>query len=468
MNDQDIWLRALQDEGIVGTPLEAIANKTRGFESGGRSDAVSNRGARGQMQIMPGTFTDVADQGWDFNDPYFNTRAGLRYLKKAWEASGGDPALTGAYYYGGPGGMAKARQGIAVSDPQNPNYPTTIEYGKRLASAVEGLFPAAHAGTLPQEEVSNMQVPQNPNAALPATTNQKTNSMLPNAMATLLGLNTIANAGGEFRSQDAAAIAPEAIESLNGMRESKARMLPIALGALMSSNSGANQFGQNTINSAISALDPIKMNNGMLTPDGQYITDVDGSALARSVLGASKGVSGKTIPTGELGKIKDEISSMSAFKRLADSWDDSFTNMLRSETFGDIENTIGKKFGLGLGDQASFWMDYQELINAVRNKQFGSALTETERAEFEKAIVRPGMDPKFIKSALDTQARLLNNGLQRQSMLLRDSGYNTNGIDNVIQTVIPTTAAPAAGGGQTGAGAGEDLSIENLLKLYGN
>jgi hypothetical protein len=138
MNQENLWEQALIDEGVIGTPLEKIAMLTRGFESGGRSGLVSNRGARGQMQVMPGTFGDVADPGWNIDDPYHNARAGIRYLKQGWEKSGGDPKLTGAFYYGGPGGMAKAKQGIAVSDPMNPNYPNTLQYGQRLASAFAG------------------------------------------------------------------------------------------------------------------------------------------------------------------------------------------------------------------------------------------------------------------------------------------------------------------------------------------
>lgn len=465
------WERALIDEGVKGTVLEQIARKTKGFESGGNPNAVSNRGATGWMQVMPATFGDVADQGWDINNPYHNARAGIRYLKKGWEASGGDPALTGAYYYGGPGGMEKARQGVAVSDPKNPNYPNTIQYGSRLAKAIEGLFPAAHAGELPKDKGTAMQNPmQTPPPGVPPVNVNVTNStMLPNTMAALLGRYPgLINPGGEFRSQNAAAIAPEAIQSLQDAREVKARMLPVAMGALMSSNSGANQFGQAMIGPAMSSIEPTKMQNGLITPDGQYITDVDSSALMKNLAGLSKGDAGAKLPAGEITKFGAELSDFSQFSHLSNVFNPSFTGRTPFETLGNAENWVGKKFDMGLKDQAEFWMGYQGLINKVRNREFGSALTETERAEFEKAIVRPGMDPGVIKSYLDRQKSLLQSALERQSLMFRESGYNTRGLDMGISTVkgngqVTNTSdmnnAPKPGG--------KKLSDEELDKLYG-
>lgn len=127
---------ALAAEGIQG-PLADIARSIYAQESSsGKNTKTSNRGAVGGMQILPATFQGVADRGWDINDPVMNARAGLRYLKQGYEASGGDPALTGAFYYGGPGGLTKAKQGVAVSDPLNPQAPNTLQYGQQVAARI--------------------------------------------------------------------------------------------------------------------------------------------------------------------------------------------------------------------------------------------------------------------------------------------------------------------------------------------
>ena len=130
--------RALQAEGVSGQ-LAAIAHSVYKQESGsGRNARTSNAGAVGGMQILPSTFRSVADAGWDINNVDQNARAGVRYLKQQYEQAGGDPALTAAGYYGGPGGMEKARKGIAVSDPLNPNAPNTLQYGQQVASRLKG------------------------------------------------------------------------------------------------------------------------------------------------------------------------------------------------------------------------------------------------------------------------------------------------------------------------------------------
>ena len=137
------------DAERVDPKLAEIARSVYMQESGGgRNTKTSNAGAVGGMQIIPSTFNSVADKGWNINDPVQNARAGVRYLAQLYEQAGGDPALTAAGYYGGPGGLEKARKGIAVSDPRNPKAPTTLEYGKQVAGRIlNAVVPSANAAT---------------------------------------------------------------------------------------------------------------------------------------------------------------------------------------------------------------------------------------------------------------------------------------------------------------------------------
>lgn len=134
---------ALSAEGIKG-PVADLARSIYAQESSsGKNPKTSNAGAVGGMQILPGTFSGVADKDWDINDPIHNARAGVRYLKQGYEAAGGDPALAGAFYYGGPGGLEKARRGVAVSDPRNPGALNTLQYGAQVAARLPGAKGAA-------------------------------------------------------------------------------------------------------------------------------------------------------------------------------------------------------------------------------------------------------------------------------------------------------------------------------------
>ena len=154
---------ALQQEGVSG-PLAELARSIYMQESGGgRNTTTSNAGAVGGMQIIPDTFNRMADQGWDINNPEHNARAGLRYIKRLDEISGGNPMLTAAGYYGGEGAIDKARRGIAISDPRNPNAPNTLQYGKavtdRLASATMSDANPVGLSSMSNEELLKLAKP---------------------------------------------------------------------------------------------------------------------------------------------------------------------------------------------------------------------------------------------------------------------------------------------------------------------
>lgn len=147
---------ALAAEGVTGKAADVARSIYQQESSSGKNTKTSNAGAVGGMQIIPPTFKSVADKDWDINDPVHNARAGIRYVKQLYEQAGGDPALTASGYYGGPGGLEKARRGVAVSDPRNPNAPNTLQYGAQVAArvpkekgalqrGVEAMIPSAEA-----------------------------------------------------------------------------------------------------------------------------------------------------------------------------------------------------------------------------------------------------------------------------------------------------------------------------------
>lgn len=154
---------ALRLEGIDGV-LAPLARSVYAQESsGGRNTSTSNAGAVGGMQILPGTFAEVADEGWDINDPIQNARAGIRYLNKMYELGGNDPRLAAIGYYGGPGAIQAAKAGQSRSDPRNPQAPDTFQYADQVLAriprepglierAVNAVIPAAQAETMPWEQ----------------------------------------------------------------------------------------------------------------------------------------------------------------------------------------------------------------------------------------------------------------------------------------------------------------------------
>ena len=112
--------RLAAEEGLPSELVRAVA----WAESGLSQEALSDKGAIGIMQLLPGT---AAELGVDPYEVDGNVRGGTRYLKKMLERFAGDEdqlvkAL--AAYNAGPGRVAE-HDGV-------PPYPETIDYITRV------------------------------------------------------------------------------------------------------------------------------------------------------------------------------------------------------------------------------------------------------------------------------------------------------------------------------------------------
>jgi soluble lytic murein transglycosylase len=97
-------------------------------ESGGNPNAVSPKGARGLMQVMPGTSRDPGfgirpSNGTQADD----VRVGREYLQKMHSRYGGDLAKMWAAYNWGPGNLDAALQQygdnwLAAAPAETRNY----------------------------------------------------------------------------------------------------------------------------------------------------------------------------------------------------------------------------------------------------------------------------------------------------------------------------------------------------------
>ena len=113
-------------------------------ESAFNARAVSNKGAMGLMQLMPGTATDLGvENAFDVEE---NLRGGTAYLRSLLDRFSGDVTLALAGYNAGPGAVEKY-QGV-------PPYRETTDYVRRVLAAygktpaTSTRRPAASAGTM--------------------------------------------------------------------------------------------------------------------------------------------------------------------------------------------------------------------------------------------------------------------------------------------------------------------------------
>jgi soluble lytic murein transglycosylase-like protein len=112
---------------------EALLFAVMAVESNYDHRALSEKGAMGLMQLMPGTARDMfVDDAWD---PAQNIEGGARYLRILANQYAGDPVQVLAAYNAGP--EAVRRAGGAV-----PNIPETREYVRKVVE----LWKAYEAG----------------------------------------------------------------------------------------------------------------------------------------------------------------------------------------------------------------------------------------------------------------------------------------------------------------------------------
>ena len=102
-------------QGVPPALAAAIAHQESGFNN----SLVSPAGARGVMQVLPGTFDYVHRMlgagPHDPSSPQQNTRAGVIYLRQLLRETGGDQRAAVASYYQGP---SSVRQDGLFADTQ--------------------------------------------------------------------------------------------------------------------------------------------------------------------------------------------------------------------------------------------------------------------------------------------------------------------------------------------------------------
>lgn len=276
---------ALQAEGVTGKVAD-IARSIYQQESGsGKNTKTSNAGAVGGMQIIPATFSRMADKGWAIDNPEHNARAGVRYIKTLHEKSGGDAALTAAGYYGGEGGMEKARRGIAVSDPRNPKAPNTLQYGQQVAARLpQGQSPASRM-------VPDDDLPEAAPAAAPARVAKAPNPTDDNSF-----LDNVAAGAGKFVADTGTGITKFATDV---MANSPVPMLRMAGGAIQAAT---GKSAQDASSELAQGIQETRMRDApLMATGGGKVGYFAGGAATAPLMPATSTVGGAATAGGIIG-----------------------------------------------------------------------------------------------------------------------------------------------------------------------
>lgn len=136
---EDRAAQAQANGAVAGPALQALVESVIKHESAGDPSAVSPKGARGLMQLMPATAREMARElGLEYDeqrltsDPAYNRRLGTAYLDKLLRRYDGHVALALAAYNAGPARVDRWLE--RFGDPRRNEIDTT-EWVERIPYA---------------------------------------------------------------------------------------------------------------------------------------------------------------------------------------------------------------------------------------------------------------------------------------------------------------------------------------------
>lgn len=196
-----------------------------------------------------------------------------------------------------------------------------------------------------------------------------------------------------------------------------------------------------------------------MTPYQQAQIDAltERNAIQREKMSAA--TTGKALTMPAMKDLEGKAKAYEDMTRLSSGFQDAYAG---NALTGGLENVIGRIGGesAGLTDagQTQWWQDYQTYLNAVRNDLFGAALTATEKAEFDKAMIGPRTDPAEARKNLARQQAIVQKALVRAGKVYQMGGFNAEQIGEYVPGGLEDidTASPALDGGAPKPGTEED------------
>lgn len=137
----------------------------------------------------------------------------------------------------------------------------------------------------------------------------------------------------------------------------------------------------------------------------------------------------------DIERLSDVTATAEQSKKLLAGFKDEFGGY-KSSLLGEAVTAYKSRFGDDSGISA-WWNEYQSKKNVQRNKLFGGALTDTERKEWEKADINPGMTPELIKKNLARRAALEQRAAAKITKAYQSGSYNKSQIDAATGSTEP-------------------------------
>jgi hypothetical protein len=165
---------------------------------------------------------------------------------------------------------------------------------------------------------------------------------------------------------------------------------------------------------------------------------------------------GKQIPLPSLEKLAKQSNGVSDISNLSSSFKESYVGF-GSDLLGKGAITIALRSSdpksLEFGQ---WWQSYQNQVNQIRNDLFGAALTNTEKAEFDRAIVTPGMSGVQAQENLQRQATAAQRAFDKITKAAAAGGYSKSALEALSPQM--TLPSPSLSGGDLAEQAKAELA----------
>lgn len=191
--------------------------------------------------------------------------------------------------------------------------------------------------------------------------------------------------------------------------------------------------GRTTGDPRVDALDPQTASNAL----ARTMPPTAAPTTGGTVFVPRGGVPGKDTPSfvpnpkdlsgPDIEKLSDISATAEQSKTLLSGFKNEYGGF-KFSAVGDAVASYKQRFGddTGMGD---WWNQYQAKKNVQRNKLFGGALTDTERKEWEKADINPGMTPEQIRKNLTRRAGLEQRAAAKLTKAYKSGSYNKSQIE---------------------------------------
>lgn len=187
-----------------------------------------------------------------------------------------------------------------------------------------------------------------------------------------------------------------------------------------------------------------------LDPTGVYQRSTTTNKISR-LEGPEKPA--KTFPENAANKLTEDVGQVEALSRALNGFQDDFAGSFLAGAESALQG-VGLDFGMATPGQRNWWADFNSTDNIIRNKLFGSTLTDGEKAAYLATTIAPSSDPKIIKENLQKRLDIIKKATERRYNRYIAAGYNPAEVDATVGDVDfrnLSGAEPAADGTETGA-----------------